>query len=138
MWEIACYGDFLRFCDFMKAFYVSWNALETLFHEILWKKNFALYHCLKFAKKVNNKSIRILTRKPFCWFCCNFWAILRVKCLIIINIINIIITTTTIIIIIIIIICKIFKSTDLKNISERLLLAFRTFEKHFFGLIKIN
>ena len=31
----------------MKVFHVSWNALETVFHEMLWKKSFTVYPCLK-------------------------------------------------------------------------------------------
>ena len=31
----------------MKVFYVSWNDLETVFHEIPWKKNFTVYPSLK-------------------------------------------------------------------------------------------
>ena len=31
---------------FMKVFHVSWNAPETVFHEMLWKKSFPVYPCL--------------------------------------------------------------------------------------------
>ena len=31
----------------MKVFHVSWNAPETVFHEMLWKKRFTVYPCLK-------------------------------------------------------------------------------------------
>ena len=31
----------------MKVFYVSWNDPKTVFHEILWKKNFTVYPSLK-------------------------------------------------------------------------------------------
>ena len=30
----------------MKVFYVSWNDLETVFHEMPWKKNFTVYPSL--------------------------------------------------------------------------------------------
>ena len=30
----------------MKVFHVSWNVPGTIFHEMLWKKNFTLYPCL--------------------------------------------------------------------------------------------
>ena len=33
----------------MKVFHVSWNNAETVFHEMLWKKNFAVYPSLKFT-----------------------------------------------------------------------------------------
>ena len=29
-----------------KLFHVSWNASETVFHEIRWKKSFTVYPCL--------------------------------------------------------------------------------------------
>ena len=31
----------------MKAFHVSWNDPETVFHEMPWKKNFTVYPSLK-------------------------------------------------------------------------------------------
>ena len=31
----------------MKVFHVSWNDPETVFHEMLWKKNFSVYPSLK-------------------------------------------------------------------------------------------
>ena len=33
----------------MKLFHVSWNDSETVFHEILWKKIFAVYPSLNFT-----------------------------------------------------------------------------------------
>ena len=32
---------------FIKVFHVSWNAPKIVFHEILWKKYFTVYLCLK-------------------------------------------------------------------------------------------
>ena len=32
---------------FTKVFHVSWNAPETVFHEILWKKSYTVYPCRK-------------------------------------------------------------------------------------------
>ena len=32
---------------FMKVFHVSWNDPETVFHEMLWKKNFTVHPSLK-------------------------------------------------------------------------------------------
>ena len=34
---------------FMKVFHISWNAPETVFHEMLWKKSFLVYPCLYFS-----------------------------------------------------------------------------------------
>ena len=36
----------------MKVFYVSWNDLETVFHEMPWKKNFTVYPSLKSLLKI--------------------------------------------------------------------------------------
>ena len=53
----------------MKGFYVSWNTLETVFHEILWKKNFAVYPSLRRNIRVRwnkqiQKSRRVTVRDP--------------------------------------------------------------------------
>ena len=31
----------------MKVFHVSWNAHETVLHEMLWKQSFTVYPCLQ-------------------------------------------------------------------------------------------
>ena len=37
----------------MEVFHVSWNALQTVFHEMFWKKYFTLYYCLKTKAKMH-------------------------------------------------------------------------------------
>ena len=48
----------------MKVFHVSWNDPETVFHEIIWKKNFTVYPSLKVGKNKskfkNDDSIMVL------------------------------------------------------------------------------
>ena len=38
----------------MKAFQVLWNASETVFYEMLWKKYFTVYSCFYTFRKIVN------------------------------------------------------------------------------------
>ena len=48
----------------MKVFHVSWNVPETGFHEMLWKKNFKVYPCLKEDRWRGRKCVQGLWMDP--------------------------------------------------------------------------
>ena len=45
----------------MKVFHVLWNVPETVFHEMLWKKSFTVYPCLKIIMNCSFSNQNIFT-----------------------------------------------------------------------------
>ena len=60
-------SQILKWKYYMNVFHVPWNAHETVFHEMPWKKSFTVYPCLKKFFTRKNKKQKKGTFKSHLW-----------------------------------------------------------------------